>query len=601
MSHSLESPSTDDNAVSPPTTPALVRTDEREQVLAILKELSTELIELGPSLSVYGIDLWRQIRVMSKRTPGDIVWEDVDSIILLWRQIRESKSSRLPESESNTNRLDRLERLTGSLKLRFGYPEVRQGERDKNRNRTLQLLWRGRKCQEGNPTSKEEDFGVVGISCCIPAYKTPAECRRSVEKTTSDYFKEVNPPSEMLWSYLRNVRQKIDILKKGEPGSTSGASGKELEKSYTTVYETLQESLRSNLSDRQQPFSVVDASVQAECDTSFSNGVPRLSGFESSQVVHALQQLLIPSIKRIVPCGEGATETLEGWRGSGARALVKILKEWLEYTEQGIIYNLLHHKRKGSIAEGEDFLVLSRLTAQLWDVRLYANKGLGRSFRALMNLHRTGKLGGTLSDRDLEEASRSIISGLNIIHGIATARNEMTFSVKVFEDGDVASRHTDRLFEAPERFASLTFHCHSTQSAASTAFSKVDAPADQIRRFVDSLVSGYRYSGNSLVESRFLALADQIGRWQPSPLLGALDSTQIADDMIADGRAFDRSTSVHTLLKGIESALSTPPLSRSSVQNYYGKRQLENTAASSRSSSATSTYVARLRVRALAI
>jgi hypothetical protein len=598
MSDSLLSPSTNANAASPPATPTPVRPDEREQVLAILDELSTELIELGPSLSASGIGLWREIRDMLKRSPEHIVWEDVRSIVSIWRQIRASKSSRLPESEGN---IAGLERLTDSLKLSFGYPEVKEAERDKNRNRTLELMWRGRKCQEGNPTSEEEDLDVVGISCCIPAYKTPAECRRSVEKTTSDYFKEVNPPSEMLWSYLRNVRQKIDILKKGEPGSIAGASGKELEKSYTTVYETLQESLRSNLSDRQQPFSVVDASVQAEYDLGFSNGVPRLSKSESSQVVHALQQLLIPSIKRIVPCGEGATETLAGRSGSGARALVKILKEWLDNTEQGIIYNLLHHKRRGSIAEGEDFLDLSRLTAQLWDVRLYANKGLGRSFRALMNLHRTGKLGGTLSNRELEEASRSIISGLNIIHGIATARNEMTFSVKVFEDGDVPSRHTDRLVEVPERFASLTFHCHSTPSAASTAFSKVDASTEKVGQIVNSLVSGYQDSGNSLLESRFLALADQIGRWQPSPSLGALETKQMADNTIEDGRSLDRSSAVHTLLRRIQSALSTSPLSRPLTQNYSGKRQFESTVASSGSSSATSRCVARLRMSALAI
>ncbi|KAJ9110534.1 hypothetical protein QFC20_002862 [Naganishia adeliensis] len=581
------SPSTIDNPVILPTTSEIVEPDEREQVIAMLKGLSTELIEFGPSLSEAGTNLWKRMRDLAKRSPMDIAWEDVHSVISIWRQIRITNSSRLPASG---DKIDRLEQLRDSLKLRFGYPDVREGERDENRNRTLKLTWCGRKYRDANPSSKGQDLDVVESTCCLPSYKTPALFRRGVEKATSVYFDQAHPPSEMLWQYLRSVKQKIEDRRRDEFQCTAGASGDELSRRFTTVYETLQTSLWSELSGRQEPVPVVFAFSGAEGGLGSHSGVPHLTESESAQVAETLEHLLMPSIHFLLSLEDS---------GSGVSELLKSFEEWTASQERGAIYSLLNYKRHGLLSKGEDFLILSNLTAAPRDVRTDDNKGLGRSFRRLLNLHREAKVGKTFPEGNVDDARNKIIRGLKLIHGISLAKKEMTFSVTVFEDSEEESRNSHGASEVPERFTGLTFCCGSPPTDVPTAFLDVDAPAEKIQLVVESLVSGYRDPDNSLLESRFLALAGQTNHRQLPALSGAVDTTQVADSTVPTDRRADLMTSVHTLLETIEYALRTPPLSQPSVhsvQNSSRKRPFGSISVGS--FSANSAYVSQPHVAA---
>lgn len=567
--------------VIPLTTPAPVSSDERQQVVNILKELSTDLVE-SDSLSVSEVNLKHQISYLSKKHPMDILWQDVESVISDWRLIERAESGGLPDSDDKINR---LEQLKEALKLRFAYPDVQEGEEDKHGRRTLRLTWRGRKYRDTNPPSKEEDFDVIESTCCIPEYETPARIQHAVERTTSRYLDDAEPPFDILWAYLRSVKRNINA-RRSKSESKVGATDDMLEKRFTTIYETLQTCLWSKLSDLSErgdePPLTINASVGTVEDHTVSTGVPHLSESESSQVVTTLRKLLMPSMKLLLPADQFDIETLRGTSRAAVHRMVKSFQGWLEFEQREAFQDLVKNATHGSYLKGQDFLMLSQMTEELKYIRLYSNTGSGRSFRTLRNLHSKGQLGKTFSDGDLDQASNNITSGLQFLHGITSARKGMTFSVKILKDRAEACLDSDRSYGSPEMFSSLTFRCGSPQNAPATAFLEVNAPIEKVRAVVQSLTSGVRDPDNPSLERRFDALAGQINLRPHTSLSVAPNTTAtVADSEVSTNRQAELPTSVHAMLDTIRSALSIPPPSQASVGSFSRKRPFERDVASS--------------------
>jgi hypothetical protein len=465
--------------VSAPTTLPLVTPDEREEIASILNQLSAGLVEIGPSLSDTGKNLKKKVTDLSKRSPRDLVWEDIHYFVDTWQNIETKDRSRLPDNDGKISRLSELEDLL-KARHRYGYPDVRLDIGDPHRDPSVKLTWCWKRSRDAVPSNFENYFEEIDTILSMSVIEPPNKCRTRTEDATKRHLGVANPSPEMMWRYLRDVKGNMDDLSQGGCESLLRLQGtklfKRMEKRLSNVYEGLASSIQAELSLRVPHVSGFDAYTDSCGVFDPDTGVPRLSNSEAMQVADSLNRLLMPSIKSLLPedQSEEYAQKLQGKGGQGAYSLVEKFEEWIKAAqENGAIFNIInHHDWRGSAAEEEDFLVVANLATELADVRSHTNRQSDRAFQRLVKLRRSGKLGEVVPASELaqalDEAPNKIRQGSGSIHKISSARKPMSLNVEIFRDSNAASGDSDGMSEIPGSFSRLTFRSDASRDEALT-------------------------------------------------------------------------------------------------------------------------------------